>query len=196
LTLGLGLSTVSAPSAPKQELKPDICVGKMKVNPTKEVLQNEIIRQHTAKGNSEIAIAHAAGKSKKTNKRTAYKVKSIKSTKKYTKRHVKVKKTLRMRFTHYTARCSGCSGKTRWGEHDVRRTVYYKGMRVVATDPKVIPPYSIIQFELDGRKVKAIALDTGSAIKGNRIDLLVRSEREASRRGVQMKNVKILRYGK
>lgn len=98
--------------------------------------------------------------------------------------------------TFYTANCKGCSGFTRWEEYDVRNTIYYGEYRIVATDPSIIPPYSIIEFELKGEKIKAIALDTGSAIKGNRIDLLVETKEEAYKLGKQRIEVDIIKTGK
>jgi 3D (Asp-Asp-Asp) domain-containing protein len=107
-----------------------------------------------------------------------------------------VKATLNIEFSYYIAMCdSGCSGRTATGI-DVRNTVYYQGMRIVATDPNVIPTWSIIQFEMDGQMVKAIALDTGGYIKGHKIDMLVGSTNEAWKRGRGIKKVEILRYGK
>lgn len=107
-----------------------------------------------------------------------------------------VKDTLNVEFSYYVAMCdSGCIGKTATGI-DVRNTVYYQGMRIVATDPNVIPTWSIIQFELHGQKVRAIALDTGGYIKGHKIDMLVDSVSEANKLGRHVKKVEILQYGK
>lgn len=106
-----------------------------------------------------------------------------------------VKGTMSLTFTYYVASCPGCSGVTATG-YDVKNTVYYQGMRIIATDPSVLPTYSIIQFEHNGQIVKAIALDTGGAIKGNKIDMLVSSVEEANQLGVGTKQVEVLRYGK
>lgn len=106
-----------------------------------------------------------------------------------------VVKTLYIEFTYYTANCKGCSGKTSTG-YDVRNTVYYNGMRILATDPNVIPTYSIVRFELNGRMVLGIALDKGGAIKGHKVDMLVPTRQEAIALGRQVKKVEILRYGK
>ncbi|WP_179125852.1 3D domain-containing protein [Rossellomorea marisflavi] len=41
-------------------------------------------------------------------------------------------------------------------------------------DPNVIPLGSTVEFTLaDGRRITAVAADTGGAIRGNRMDLLV-----------------------
>lgn len=103
--------------------------------------------------------------------------------------------TLYIEFTYYTADCKGCSGKTSTG-YDVRNTVYYNGMRILATDPNVIPTYSIVRFELNGEMVTGIALDKGGAIKGHKADMLVATRQEAIALGRQVKKVEILRYGK
>lgn len=102
--------------------------------------------------------------------------------------------TLEMEFTFYTSDCKGCIGITKWG-YDVRDTITYDGMRIIATDPEVIPPHSIVQFELEGEILTAIAGDTGGDIKGNRIDLLVETHEEAIELGRQIIPVTILRKG-
>lgn len=100
-----------------------------------------------------------------------------------------------MKITHYSAKCEGCIGFTKHLEYDVRKTTKYKGMRVIAVDPRVIPLGSIVEMQLPSGTIKAIALDIGGAIKGSRIDLLVSSEREALNLGVY-KNVKVKIIGK
>lgn len=76
--------------------------------------------------------------------------------------------------TAYVALCdTGCTGITRAG-YDVRDTQYYEGYRVVAVDPDVIPLGSRFTVRLaGGYEFAAIALDTGGAIKGAKIDVLV-----------------------
>lgn len=106
-----------------------------------------------------------------------------------------IKEALNIEFSYYTAYCNGCSGVTATGIN-VRNTVYYQGMRIIATDPRIIPTWSIVQFELDNSIVKAIALDTGGYIKGHKIDMLVESTSEAYKRGRHIKRVEIIRYGK
>jgi len=103
---------------------------------------------------------------------------------------------LTMVATHYTARCEGCSGITATGI-DVTRTIYANGLRVIAVDPTVISLGSIVRVEYaDGTTFKAIAGDTGGAIKNRRIDVLVASETEAYRLGKQTVTVTILKNGK
>lgn len=99
------------------------------------------------------------------------------------------------KYSYYTAQCEGCTGITYTGV-DVRNTIHHNGMRVIATDPTVIPMYSIVEVSYPGATFKAIALDIGSAIKGNRIDILVGSRKEAYRLGRKEGKVRILREGK
>lgn len=77
--------------------------------------------------------------------------------------------TVRMIATGYGPDCKGCTGYTYTG-------LYVAGdrtPRVVAVDPRVIPLGTRLWVEGYG---EAVALDTGSAIKGYKIDLLFPSE--------------------
>jgi 3D (Asp-Asp-Asp) domain-containing protein len=95
----------------------------------------------------------------------------------------------------YTPFCSeGCSGVTRTG-YDVSNTVRYKGMRIIATDPRIIPLYSIVKISYGDSEFYAISLDTGGAIKGYRIDYLVGSESEAIQFGRRKIMVEVIKYG-
>src|SRR5690625_4244677 len=94
--------------------------------------------------------------------------------------------------TAYTARCEGCSGITKTG-YDVRNTIYYEGKRVIAVDPSVIPLHSAVRITTaGGDSFEAVALDIGSAIKGNRIDILYATKDEARKFGRQTLEVEIL----
>lgn len=99
--------------------------------------------------------------------------------------------------TFYTAYCNtGCTGVTATG-FDVRETIYVDGLRVIAVDKSVIPLYSLVRVTLaDGTSFNAIAGDTGGAIKGYKIDVLVSSKDEARKLGRQKVAVKVLRSGK
>ncbi|PFD41922.1 enterotoxin [Bacillus cereus] len=70
--------------------------------------------------------------------------------------------------------------------HDLTKN---PNMRIIAVDPKVIPLGSKVWVENYG---EAIAADTGSAIKGNRIDVLVGSKSKAINWGRQTVKVKVL----
>lgn len=60
--------------------------------------------------------------------------------------------------------------------YDVTETILYEGMRIIAVDPAVIPLGTRVYIEGFGM---AIALDTGSAIKGNIIDIMMDTKEEA-----------------
>lgn len=99
--------------------------------------------------------------------------------------------------THYTSFCNtGCTGQTATGIN-VKNTVKYKGMSIIAVDPRVIPLGSIVEIN-DGDKVfQAFAGDTGGAIKGSKIDLLVSTNDSnyAYSLGVKKVKLKVLRRG-
>ncbi|WP_322555743.1 ubiquitin-like domain-containing protein [Sporosarcina beigongshangi] len=85
--------------------------------------------------------------------------------------------------TAYTAYCNGCSGITKTGIN-LRAN---PDLKVIAVDPNVIPLGSKVWVEGYGY---AIAGDTGSAIKGMKIDLHVPTKNAAykfGRRQVKMK---------
>nr|WP_308301798.1 ubiquitin-like domain-containing protein [Neobacillus cucumis] len=84
--------------------------------------------------------------------------------------------------TAYTAYCNGCSGRTATGLN-IRAN---PNMKVIAVDPNVIPLGSKVYVEGYGY---AVAADTGGAIKGYIIDLLMPSHADAYRWG--RKKVKI-----
>ncbi|RDV27760.1 3D domain-containing protein [Lysinibacillus capsici] len=103
---------------------------------------------------------------------------------------------LSMIATHYTSTCNGCSGITATG-YDVRQTIYAEGLRVIAVDPRVIPLGSIVRIDYpNGTSFKAICADTGGAIKGHKIDVLVSNINEAYSLGKQTVTVTILKNGK
>ena len=98
--------------------------------------------------------------------------------------------------TFYTAYCpSGCTGVTATGI-DVSNTIYHEGRRIIAADPSVIPLRSIVKVTLRyGQSFEAIVADTGGAIKGRKIDVLVASREEAKRYGRQTAEIEILKWG-
>lgn len=99
--------------------------------------------------------------------------------------------------TAYVAFCdTGCIGITASG-YDVSNTIYTSdGLRIIATDPAVVPLFSIVTVTLaDGTTFKAQSLDTGGAINGNRIDILVASHSEAIALGRQAVEIEIIRRG-
>jgi 3D (Asp-Asp-Asp) domain-containing protein len=67
---------------------------------------------------------------------------------------------------------------------------------VVATDPDVVPLGSVLRITFaNGREIEAVAADTGGAINGKDIDLLVGSRDKALRIGRQAVEVEVLREG-
>lgn len=104
--------------------------------------------------------------------------------------------TLNVEATFYTAFCAeGCGGVTATGL-DVSNTIYHGGRRIIAVDPKVIKLGSTGTLTLStGQTYRVTAQDTGGAIKGARIDLLVASESEANRLGRQPAVLKLDEMG-
>lgn len=96
--------------------------------------------------------------------------------------------------TFYTAFCpTGCTGITATGI-DVRNTIYHEGKRVIAVDPEVIPLGSTVKVTLaNGDSFEAVAGDTGGAIKGRRIDVLVATRDEAYKLGKMTAEIELLR---
>ncbi|MEJ9279687.1 MULTISPECIES: ubiquitin-like domain-containing protein [Ureibacillus] len=87
--------------------------------------------------------------------------------------------------TAYTPYCDGCSGTSAAG-------INLRGnpnLKVIAVDPNVIPLGSKVWVEGYGY---AIAGDTGGAIKGNKIDVLVQSKQEAIQWGRKKVRIKVL----
>src|SRR5699024_7000268 len=93
-------------------------------------------------------------------------------------------KVLYMEATAFTANCSGCSGYTATGM-DLNSN---PNAKVIAVDPSVIPLGSKVWVEGYG---EATAADTGG-FSGNRIDVHVATEADASSFGRKKVKVKIL----
>jgi len=94
-------------------------------------------------------------------------------------------KALTMQATAYAPNCGGCSGYTATGINIKQDPT----PKVISVDPNVIPLGSRVWVEGYG---EAIAGDTGGAIKGNRIDVLVPSVSSANSWGRKTVKVKIL----
>lgn len=90
-----------------------------------------------------------------------------------------------VKATAYTASCAGCSGITATGINIKANP----NEKVIAVDPNVIPLGSKVYVEGFGQ---ATAADTGGAIKGNRIDVFIPSEKDAVSFGVKQLKVTIL----
>jgi 3D (Asp-Asp-Asp) domain-containing protein len=95
--------------------------------------------------------------------------------------------------TAFVALCdTGCIGITKTGI-DVRNTTTHEGKRIIAVDPTVIPLDTAVDIRLaDGTTFEATAQDTGGAIRGNRLDLLVSTEERAWQFGRQTVQLRIM----
>lgn len=87
--------------------------------------------------------------------------------------------------TAYTPYCEGCSGISAAGIN-LREN---PGLKLIAADPRVIPMGTKVWVEGYGN---AVVGDTGGAIKGNKIDILVQSKSEAYSWGRKKVRIKIL----
>jgi uncharacterized protein YabE (DUF348 family) len=87
--------------------------------------------------------------------------------------------------TAYTANCSGCSGMTSTGFNLKANP----NAKVIAVDTSVIPLGTRVWVEGYGY---AVALDTGGAINGNKIDVFFGSKAEAYQWGRRTVLIKIL----
>lgn len=104
-------------------------------------------------------------------------------------------KTIAFVATAYVSDCNGCTGITATGV-DVRNTIYHKGYRVIAVDPKIIPLNSVVRVNTGDESFMAIASDTGGAIKGYKVDLLVGSTNEAWDFGKKTISITVLKKEK
>lgn len=84
--------------------------------------------------------------------------------------------------------CEKCVGKKKVVKTATGTTP--KSNRTIAVDPTVIPLGSIIYIEGYGY---FIAEDTGSAVKGRRIDVFVDTHKEALQNGKRLANVYLLK---
>jgi 3D (Asp-Asp-Asp) domain-containing protein/LysM repeat protein len=94
-------------------------------------------------------------------------------------------KVITVKATAYTAFCTGCTGITKTGFNLKANPT----KKIIAVDPKVIPLGSKVYVEGYG---KAIAADTGGAIKGKRIDVFIPTKKAATKFGVKQLKVTIL----
>ncbi|MGN7476450.1 3D domain-containing protein [Solibacillus silvestris] len=94
--------------------------------------------------------------------------------------------TLTVEASAFTAYCKGCSGKTAYGI-DLKKD---PNIKLIAVDPKVIPLGTKVWVEGYGI---AVAGDTGGSIKGNRIDVFVKTKKIAYNWGRKKVEIKILK---
>lgn len=77
---------------------------------------------------------------------------------------------------------------------EVANTIYSpEGYRIIAVDTSVIPMNTVVRVNMNGQSFLAKSSDTGSAIVGNKIDLLVNSPKEAINNGVQEATIEIVK---
>jgi 3D (Asp-Asp-Asp) domain-containing protein len=151
-------------------------------------------------GNQDLPKTHNHDKNKiyiyKLEQRKEMDVIKVEEKKEIASRGEEVHKSFGVEATAYTAFCdTGCVGVTRVGI-DVSQTIYYKGKRIIAVDPKVVPLHSIVKVEYDDESFLAYAADTGGNIKKFRIDILVETKQEAIEFGRRMAELTIVREGK
>uniref|UniRef100_A0AB39C7N4 3D domain-containing protein n=1 Tax=Bacillus phage KoopaTroopa TaxID=3234046 RepID=A0AB39C7N4_9CAUD len=118
---------------------------------------------------------------------------NIEQPKQEVKEEKKSGRTITVEATAYTNHPSengtyGGKVVTRTGL-DISSSITYNGMGIIATDPDVIPLNSIVQIEGLGTY---IALDTGSAIQGNRIDILMADSTQTDNWGRRNVSVTII----
>ena len=94
-------------------------------------------------------------------------------------------KEMTVTATAYTANCDGCSGITAAGIDLLSNP----NKKVIAVDPSVIPMGTRVWVEGYG---EAIAGDTGSSIKGKKIDVFMENEQDALNWGRKTITIKIL----
>lgn len=95
--------------------------------------------------------------------------------------------------SYYGPDCDGCSGVSAAGI-DVRKSIYYDEYRIIAADTNIVPLWTIVEVQTPNETFQAIVLDTGGAIKGYKLDILVSSEAESYRIGRH--DVKLRMIGK
>lgn len=111
---------------------------------------------------------------------------AVKEEKKETLDDYEVVKTLTVEASAFTAHCKGCSGKTAYGI-DLRKN---PNIKLIAVDPDVIPLGTKVWVEGYGI---AIAGDTGGAIKGGKVDLFMKTKKQAYNWGRKKVEIKILK---
>lgn len=121
-------------------------------------------------------------------KKKATPKKAVKSTKKTPSRSDSdnVVKEFTVSASAFTASCNGCSGITKTGINLKSNP----DLKVIAVDPKVIKLGTKVYVEGYGY---AVAGDTGSAIKGNKIDVFYPTKSEAFKWGRKNVKIKILK---
>jgi len=111
----------------------------------------------------------------------------------YDGRPIRVARTITMRVTAYSPDYRSC-GASADGITASGYSVFTNGGCMVAADPRVLPLGSLVSVPgYDGGAVVPV-LDTGGAIKGDRLDVLYATHEVAKRWGVQDLEVQVWEY--
>lgn len=154
-----------------------------KMNKKYEMQQKGIIRLQETINNQTIKIKALEAENKKKQEMIHRQQETIQKLKEDQRRHhpqisrgkARQGKKMIVEASAYVALCrEGCTGVTATGIN-VRNRTKVNGYYIVAVDPDVIPLGSIVK--LNGKYYTA--QDTGGAINGYKIDVLVASEEEA-----------------
>ncbi len=109
--------------------------------------------------------------------------------------NIRYSKALDMRATAYTASLKDTGKAPGHPLFGITATGIKAKKGVIAVDPKVIPLYTRVYVEIDGKTEDygyAVAADVGGAIKGNKIDLYYDSQDFVDRFGVKKVKVYII----
>lgn len=141
-----------------------------------KVVSKELIKEVTEKDSKDRLVAVGTQESQEEPKATPAVSRSNESS----------GKEFYVTSTAYTASCAGCTGRTSTG-YNLKSN---PGAKVIAVDPSVIPLGSKVYVEGYGY---AVASDTGSAIKGNKIDVFVPNKSAAYQWGNKRVKIRVLK---
>ncbi|WP_405100525.1 3D domain-containing protein [Oceanobacillus sp. FSL H7-0719] len=169
----------AAKRAEEEERRAAVAKAKKEAELTAKKKQEEAAQQETE-------LVHVSKKAEKNNSSSKNTTPSngIGSSKENNQKENTNKKSFTVSSTAYTANCAGCSGITTTGI-DLKKN---SNAKVIAVDPSVIPLGSLVHVEGYGY---AIAGDTGSAIRGKKIDVFYSSKSKALNWGVRTVKVTI-----
>lgn len=162
-----------------------------KVNELNEALKIKQEKQLAeSKKAEEVVVAETSANPEKTEEVTETK----ESVKEPVKEEVPVPtQDTNFKATFYAVGDNFTPGTVTANGTDVSNTIYSpEGHRIIAVDPSVIPLNSIVEVTYNGETFTAKASDTGSAINGNKIDILVSDAGEANANGLVSVHVKVI----
>lgn len=84
---------------------------------------------------------------------------------------------------------------TAYSDYGITKSGVLAATGIVAADPKVLPIGTIIEVEAGTYSGLYTVMDTGSGVKGHKIDIYIPNHDEAVRFGTQKVAVRILRHG-